>query len=365
MVQSSGITKPNDNYLRPPCLLAIVVAIFTSCTDYGTSPKTYPVHHENYRLYAGNWGYDEVYVVNTDSEKVIDTLRGFGSVWDLALTKGGTKLYVTTRQGLVNTPGAVYSVDLMTKSKRQILAQPADIYVEPDGTPLIFASSPYDSLRHVGIIDTIGDAVSFFDNLDIRDSGSNYEAVAFSSAGSIFYTVNNQSNVVAYDYALRKMVRYYKNHGEVLNIAISKDNTSLFCTVYGDILIVLDIVHDTILASARCNALGSLAVSPTQDFLYVTDPGKYILPEPVPSGKIGIFQLMANAFTGFIDVNGASGQPYTITDRMVITPDGTTAYVGDSISRIFTIDLVTNQVIHLLSFQPHNIAIRPLALDVK
>lgn len=55
-----------------------------------------------YNLYVGNWGSNEVYIVDTNSNTMVDTLRGFDYyIWDLAITLSGAKLYVSTKGGLI------------------------------------------------------------------------------------------------------------------------------------------------------------------------------------------------------------------------------------------------------------------------
>lgn len=101
----------------------------------GNKPK-------GYNLYFGNWGSDEIFVLDTDSNVVVDTLKGFSSVWDMAVTKSGQKLYVSTREGPVNFPGKVYSVDLFSKEVKRISDKVSDVYTTPDGTIFIISKQP-------------------------------------------------------------------------------------------------------------------------------------------------------------------------------------------------------------------------------
>lgn len=319
----------------------------------------------SYNLYVGNWGFDQVYVVDTDSDRVVDTLRGFGSVWDVTPTKSGKKLYVTTRQGPVNYPGVVYSVDLETKQKKAILAKSADIYLKPNGIPLIIASTPRDSMRQVGIIDTVTDAIIFFDTLDIQDGGVNYEALAFDPITPVFYTIDNSDRLLAYDYEKRIITNIYQGVAGIVKLTLSMDATKMYCTVYSLGWASIDLKRDTLIIAEPCNYLGSLALHPNGEYLYITDPGKYLIPEPVPSGKIKIFETSSYSYIGSIDVNKASGQAHTMTDRMAIMPDGRKAYVCDAIANIFVLDLEKNDVVRVIKFQPRNITIRSLTLGVK
>jgi len=124
-------------------------------------------------LFVGSYGFDYVYMVDCSTNTVIDTLRGFESIYDITASKGGQKLYVCARQGLLNTPGKVFVTDLRTKQNKVIHEQSSDVYIAPDGTPIIIASEPRNPIRRVGIIDTLSDQITFIDSLDIQDLGLN------------------------------------------------------------------------------------------------------------------------------------------------------------------------------------------------
>ncbi|MCL4511423.1 MAG: hypothetical protein M1470_10185 [Bacteroidetes bacterium] len=345
------------------CLFGVLSLLLASCKDNGTGPIIQPT--QSYYLYAGNCGYDQVYVIDTDDDSVVDTLHGFGSVWDVTATKSGKKLYVTTRQGPVNWPGAVYSVDPVTKSKKQILAKAADIYLEPNGTPIIIASTPYDTVRQVGTIDTVTDAISFFDTLNILDTGHNYESLVFDPVRKIFYSWTNRSHLFAYDYQSKKIIRYYNSVGfPLINMVISQDGKYIYFA-NGP---VIDVARDSIVGEIPAyneSTLGSLALGMNGQYLYLTDPGKPFLLEPVPSGKIRIFQTSTNSPIGFIDVNNASGQANTMTDRIVISADGGKAYVSGNFLDIFVIDLAANSAVDVIKFEPRNVRIQSLALGLR
>lgn len=343
--------------------LAVMFLFLAGCKDSGVGPIIQTT--QSYYLYAANYSFDQVFVIDTSNNAIVDTLHGFGSVWDITATRSGRKLYVTTRQGPVNWPGAVYSVDPVTKSKRQILAKAADIYLEPWGVPLIVISTPYDSMRQLGTIDTLTDAISIFDTLNILDSGHNYEALVFDPKSTILYTWTNHGRLFSYDYGTKRIGRYYNSVGfPLLNMAISTDGRHIYFA-NGP---VLDVTRDSVVDEIPAyneSTLGSLALSPDGQYLYLTDPGKPLLPEPVPSGKIRVFQTNTNSPIGFIDVNEAAGQANTMTDRMIIGSNGRKAYVSGGFSDVFEIDLESNQVIGIVKFGESNMWIQSLALALR
>lgn len=316
---------------------------------------------KGYNLYIGNWGYDEVFVVDTDSNAVVDTLRGFGSVWDLAVSSSGAKLYVSTRQGPINFPGNLYTVDFRTKRLDMIYSKVVDVYLAPQGTIFIISKDPFQLPRSIGIIDTISNAITFFDTLDIRDTGNNSQSVVFDRTRSLLYAVNNDKRLFVYDYDKKEIVRVYQNLFDPLHMVISPNGRFLY--VAGGP--VFDLERDSVIARVGGNILGSLALSPDGEYLYVTDPGKYIIFDPPPIGKVRIFHTNTNRYGGDIDVNRASGHIDTITDRIVIMPDGETAYVTDSIANLFVIDFTRREVKDIVKFIPRNISIRPVVLGLQ
>jgi YVTN family beta-propeller protein len=130
---------------------------------------------------------------------------------------------------------------------------------------------------------------------------------------------------------------------------------------------ILDVTNDSLVGWLGSGygetANGTPALSPDGLHLYITDPANFSIPEPTPSGKIGIFETGTESYIGFIDVNSALAS--SITDRMVIMPDGKKAYVTDSIANIFVLDLETNTVVDVIRFRPRNIMVSSIAIAPK
>ena len=356
--QVKRVTTPVFSYVREFChhVLELLMKGFASalsvgvvasglfaggCKDSGIEPSTSsPI--QKYYLYVGNWGFDQVYVVDTDSNTVVDTLRGFGSVWDLATTVDGTKLYVCARMGGPNAPGSVYSVDIRRKVSKQIHPKVADVYVTPQGTVVIISRDPYQPMRPIGTIDPATDAITFFDTLDIRDTGHNDQGVVFSRNKPLLYGINNGGQLFAYDYDSKETKKIYNNLNENLRMALSPDGKLIFVSG-GDIF---DLERDSTVGFVGGNKLGSVTLNPSGEYLYVTDPGGYLI-DPIPSGKVFIFDTKTKSYSGYVDVKKSSPISYQ-TDRIVLTPDGKTAYVSNWLDRIFVIDLQASEVTKMI-----------------
>ncbi|MGH7492755.1 MAG: hypothetical protein ACREOO_10210 [bacterium] len=323
------------------------------------------VPQHGYYLYVGIWSGTEVIVVDTESNTVVKRIRDFPySVWDLALTKSGQKLYVCTRNDVPpDYTGKIFSVDLETELVTLIHSKISDVFVSPNGSVFVISYSYQEGFSRgsIGIIDTLTDAITYFDTLDIRDTRHNYQSVLFNKNKPLFYAVNNSIRLFAYDYDRREVVRDYDNlPGPILRMEVSLDGKLLY--VAGGP--VFDLERDTSIAGVGGNYFGSLALSPDGEYLYVTDPGRYMLLEPVPTGKVFIFQTATNSYVGEIDVKKVTpfGHSWQ-TDRMMVLPEGRTAYVSNWLDLLFVIDLQHREVKKIIEIDAGSPV--PMALGVK
>jgi len=344
-------------------LAALLIFCEVGCERQNIIESPNLIKNKGYYLYVGNWGFNEVFIVDTDSNAVVDTLRGFGSVWDLTVTKSGKKLFICTRDDVPpDYAGKIFSLDLKTKEVKVIHNEISDVFVSPNGVVFVISYSynAGSSQGSVGIIDTLTDAITLFDTLDIRDTRHNYQSMVFDKNRPQLYAVNNNKRLFAYNYDNKKVVRVYQNLFDPLRMVISPDGK--FVYVAGGP--VFDLERDSVIAWVGGNQLGSLALSPGGEYLYITDPGGYMRLEPVPTGKIIIFQTTTNNYVGEIDVNKAVPFGHgNQTDRIVLTPDGKTAYVSNWLHLIFVIDLQAKEVVKVINI-PSSSTI-PMALGLK
>jgi DNA-binding beta-propeller fold protein YncE len=94
---------------------------------------------------------------------------------------------------------------------------------------------------------------------------------------------------------------------------------------------VLDLEQDVVTGWVGGNHLGSVALSPSGDSLYVSDPGKPLSIEIIPSGKLFIFDTRSNRYVEDLET-GASAQ-------FALTSDGKRAYVSNWTTSVSVIDL--------------------------
>lgn len=315
-------------------------------------------------LYAGNVVSDEIYIIDTKNNAIVDTLTGFRNVNNITATKSGEKLYVSTIYGGMNRTYAVYSVDLRTNNTNKIIDRESDIFISPDGMPFIFTSTPDDSIRTIGIIDTITDEITFIDSLDIRGTRLGSQILAFDPNEKVFYTWSNDLQIFSYNYEEKRIIKNYTSaYPYLINFIISKDGRYLYFS-NGP---VVDVLCDSIVGYIPANSpnnIGNLALSPDGEYLYLTDPGIPLNPEILSSGEIKIFETDTYTNVGSINVNDASGKLYTMTFGIAINKNGSKAYVSGNYNDIYVIDLRSNQVKDVINFEETGVCIDPLALGL-
>lgn len=326
------------------CSLALMILLSVSnCQKLGSLGPD-DKSDRRYHLYVGDWNGKEVFVIDTRSNTVIDTLQGFENyIWDLVMTKSGNRLYVSTKEGPHNAPGKVFAVETKTKAISMIWNGIAsDVFVAPSGEVFLFSYEPRSEDAqygpvYVSILDTLSNAMTLIDTLDIRNTGYNYQSVVFDHKQPVFFAVTGSGQLFAYNYRERKEIRRYQNFfGPKLRLILSSDGYFIY-SAGGPIC---DLKNDSVVATLGGNQLGSLALHPNGNSLYVTDPGNYLILEPVPTGKILIFDTRNNRFSDEVDVKNMTppGHGWQ-TDRIVLMPDGKTAYVSNWIDLVYVVDL--------------------------
>lgn len=317
----------------------ILVVIFLAVGCDINSP-TGISHNKGYYLYVGSLTFPEVFTVDTECNVIVDTLTFPHTVGSLAITKSGAKLYVAS--------GIISVVNLKTKQTTLFYdqSQSASVHVGPHGQVFVISRTHYQAPWTIGIIDTLSDAVSIIDTLDLHDETGD-QRVAFAPKSPLIYAFNKEGRLFAYNYETKEVMRTYQNLYTVapVHMIISHDGKHMYTT-----LSVFDLEADSIVCEIDAKISAYLALSPDGKYLYITDPEHISIEFPV-SGKVRVFDTGTNSCVGDIDVNKAVpyGQSNT-TDCIVITPDGKTAYVSNWYYLVFVIDLQRREVIKTIQF---------------
>lgn len=341
-------------------MVAIVVGAFTlmGCSLIGEDSGT---QRDGYNLFVANFGYDEVFIVDLRTGELVNVLRGFKDVYSIAITRSGGKLYVGAGDARDNRlgPGSLYSCEIRSLDCDRILDRPAEPYTTPNGDVLVFLRERSGSASPIGRLDTLSDDITLFDTLSVEYSWTNQQRVAFHPLLPIFYTISADGEVFSYDYEKQQVGRSYGSAGRTSRMIVSTDGNLLF-QAGGPII---DLATGEVVGALGGNPLGSLALSSSGDTLLLTDPGKYLIPEPVPSGKISLYNTKELRYAGAITapkVPGMGAGP--ITDRIVLSPDGKTAYVSNYLSKVFVLDLPSGTVTDVI--EPRETSIQIIALAV-
>ncbi len=352
-------------------IVLLVILISIGCRKEGPvdggGNDTIPHSKQSYFLYVGGWSGNKIFIVDTDSNVVVDSLEGFMSeIWSFVVTKSGRKMYVSAKAPRnLGASGAIYAVDLKTHTVRTIYNEVASLFVAPDGHVFTINYFGINGVSEVGIIDTVTDQVSYFDTLNIQTKyfGHDYQGVVFDVNRNLLYGINREHKLFAYDYTKNKVTRVYQNVNAFYFLQMMISNNGRYLYVAGGP--VFDLERDSVVGGLGGNYLGSLAMSQDGQYLYISDPGRYIMPDPVPTGKIYIYCTKTMNYIDEIDF-----VPFTppwigsaTTDRITLIPsDDRFAYVSGWVGILYYIDLKFKNVIKRIDIDAFTV---PLAVGEK
>lgn len=295
---------------------------------------------------------DKIFVIDTYTNTVIDSIEGFNNYPNSFVITSGNKMYVSTVSYL--TPSNIYSVDLLSKEIKLIKSydyQPNGSYVSAfyknyNDTVFIITKNPNSDLKYIGIVEN--DSVKYIDSLDIYNSfHGDKQSLVFDKDSAVFYVMNTGNHLFAYNYLLKRITRTYNNIYTPLHMIISDNNQYMY--VSGGP--VFDFHKDSVIAWVGGNNLGSLALDHDNSKLYITDPGHYGSFEYPKTGKVFGYRTDSYTYSDTIDVFKARLDYWKVTDAIKIIPNTNLAYVSDFGSYIYIIDLSLNEVIEFINIK--------------
>ena len=335
----------------------VAVGLLSGCDSQTMNEEDPPGHY----LYISDLGYDEVHVFNPADTAIVETLRGFGSVWNLAASPDGRTIYVGTRENYLSANGALFAVVAGSWKREVVLEAPADVFTAPGHPAVAVAVTPGEPGRPVALIGPRSSDVRLIDTLDVLEStGFDYQSLVLHPERPVFLTLDSAHRLFAYDYERGEVVRTYslQLNEYFTHLALSEDGRLLF--VAGGP--VLDLERDTIVGFTGGNPIGSLALVPGQQKLYVTDPGAYLRIDVPLTGKIDVYNTSTYEPMGEIDVMEVYPYPTKQrTDQVVLADGGGTAYVSNWRNVLYVIDTATDVATGALPF-PEWTAMRPVIL---
>ncbi|OGC79317.1 MAG: hypothetical protein A2145_02505 [candidate division Zixibacteria bacterium RBG_16_40_9] len=304
-------------------------------------------------LYAIAWqsvdGYSRIYYIDTSVDSLVDSLllpydiRGWG------ISSKGDKLYLSARIGLFDP--AVFKLEVNPFNKRIIYQGQNSGVPTPDGKYLIDILAP-DGLSLGGL--TIYDA-RFHTQVFHSDTGFQNITIAFDESRSLAYGAIASGKIGVFDYRKLRwdrvidLVQAGSTEGPDRDIAVSPLLQKLYFTSANPFFCVLDLKKNKIIQQLRINSSSYLALTKDNRFVYLTDPGGYLIP-PEPTGYIGIYSTFDEApVQPSIDTRSLCPHPCAYcplyTDQIKISPDGSKAYVSTSGGCIMVvIDIPSNSL---------------------
>jgi len=322
---------------------------------------------ERYYLYTGfENSYIQVY--DTELHTFIDSLGGFNKyTWDIEATTSGNKLYVCSREHSNYLP-TVYTVDLQTKERREILNKKAEIFLSPQGNPFIVAWNSFDTLRQVGVIDTISDIIEWIDTLDMLANTMDLDqSLVFDPQATILYSLTSQNKLFKYNYQTKEILYTYQSVGFPSYHMVIDSSGEYIYFAGGP---AIDLQKDSIVGYfgySEAGYNGSVALSPKGEFLCATDVGKPGLFEPVPTGKVALFYTLPQGAYGSVSYIDVTHIAWMLsvgkqTDRVIFAKDGKKAYVSNGLNLIYVIDTekeIVSDIIKLKWYSPRTIILIP------
>jgi hypothetical protein len=254
---------------------------------------------ENYYIYVATMNSTAIYVIDAAKgmNAIIDSINGLPSepVLGMTTTSDGAKLYIGTGSNI----GALYSVDTRSKNLKRILNYPAKVFLSPSGYPFFVAYKPDTSII-VGNINPSDDQIAILDSFKIHPWFICEESLTFDKKQSIFYAVNAEKKLFAYNYVTKKIVRVYNNINNASIMIVSPDGTKLYAFDYFNLQFnVFDLVNDESLALYSANSRSSFALSTDEKYLYLTGPSRAVTTDISASAdsSIWVYDIASQSFT--------------------------------------------------------------------
>lgn len=324
-----------------------------------------------YYLYIANVDGEEIYIVDTYTNTIVDSIVGFDCCMkNLILTNNDQKMFTVSTYPLEHT--TIYSVDLPTKNIEELEHYDYEtdggygfrLYKTPEDSIMVIRrkTNPPD---YTGYINSISNSTTYFDSL----SFSGYTSIdyakqlfIFDKELPLFYSIDTNLHLFSYNYATKEIIRVYENIYYPGNMVISDTQNHIY--VAGGP--IFDFEKDSVIAWLGGNERASLALSSNNSKLYITDPGGfYQIHLPPPTGKIYVYDLQKESFSREIDFMKFNYEQFSkVTHSIILFPDDRTAYVSDWHANLYVVDIEINEVVQKIKL-PDKVQIIPLNLGKK
>lgn len=275
----------------------------------------------HYYIYAGNGGYNQVFVIDSYTATVIDTfyIPAEYHLYILDISPDGDNLYISAESDDY-TQIKTFCLNSKTGVILKTLSD-VSIKVMPNGN--LFTKHPDEGFR---ILDPMSYEILLSDTLNIWPKN-------FHPNLPLLYAQNSDLSLFSYDYETKVIIREYDNLKNVINSVLSPDGKILYGTAYQYRFIAYDLEAGDLLKTYYVNHHGNVAITPDGSEVLLTDPG-YMAPPDPSSGKVYFFNTNTTSFDNYIELISENGYPLP-TEAVVTGSQGRYAFSSAGFSVYF------------------------------
>ena len=360
---AAAFTVESDSFIRAtsPAHVPQVVAITVTTTE-GTSPSTrdsFFTYQGFWQLYASNLFNNTVTIINTaDNTVLVENLAVGPNPAGIALTPDGSKAYVVNNGG--NTVSVINAATLSEELPViTVGTQPTGIAITPDGTKAFVSNFQSNT---VSIIDTSNDTI-----ITTVDVGTGPLSIAITPDGTKAYVGNLRSDDISViDTNDFHIITTIPGVSGPRGLIISPDGTKAYVSnFFGASVTVINTANNTIITEITIDSsnLEGICITPDGTKVYVVDgnnpfvyainaindtfqtqievePGNHLSIATTSDGtKVyvpnvtnnSVSVIATNTDTIIATIPGKAGGNLF---SLAITPDSSTAYVGDFLNDI-------------------------------
>lgn len=273
--------------------------------EIGSGLTGLAVNSEGTRVYVPKETSGAVSVIDTNTSKVIATIKGLSSPYAIAIAPDGKKAYVTNNSGAVFENGTVYVIDTDTNTVTDTVkvgSVPHGVAVSPDGAK-VYVTNYYD----ISVIDTATNKVTATLNV-----GQYPDGIAISLDGTKVYAANGGSdNVSVIDTETNNVTATVPVGDNPVGVAITSDGTKLYVTNYrGNTTSVINTTTNTVIATLPGDGPYGVSITPDGKKVYVTNLGSDL------SGKtVSVIDTETNTVIATVKVG-------SYPREVAVAPDG-------------------------------------------
>ena len=293
--------------------------------------------------YVTSFYENNVSVIQTSDNTVVDTIAVGTYPYGLAVSPGGSRVYVANLGS--NTVSVIQTLDNTVVATVPVGDGPISVAVSPDGSRLYVTNQNSGT---VSVLQTSDNTVVA--NITV---GAYPNGVAVSSDGSRLYVTNGGSfNVSVIQTSDNTVIATVDLGSNINDVAVSPDGSRLYVpTPSFGTLSVIQTSDNTVVASVPMNSSYGVAVSPDGSRVYVANP----LDNTVSVVRTSDNTIVATVPVGLGPI------------RVAVSPDGSRLYVVNSYNNqdrsVSVVQTSDNTVIAtvIVGFGPVGVALAPAA----